>query len=140
MNCTITYDCWQMECCGTPFSVGDTVKWFVEKYEKIEQLNSPDDSWKTDYYYEAHSSDWQGILVLEGKVQTIKILYQKYMPSEEHPRLLVPVSGKTVEAEHVEGFEAKLDDMIPSAYIVDITEYTVRPVIRQAEEERLDLT
>ncbi len=57
MNCTVTYDCWQMECCGTPFSVGDTVKWFVERYEKIEQLNSPDDSWKTDYYYEAHSSD-----------------------------------------------------------------------------------
>ena len=54
--------------------------------------------------------------------------------------IVSPCQRRNSEAEHAEGFEAKLDDMIPSAYIVDITEYTVRPVIRQAEEERLDLT
>lgn len=26
-SCTIYYESWQMQCCGTPFSVGDKVKW-----------------------------------------------------------------------------------------------------------------
>ena len=38
MKCTVFYDSWQMECCGTPFSVGDIVKWLVLK---AEQLNTP---------------------------------------------------------------------------------------------------
>ena len=26
-SCTIYYESWQMQCCGTPFSVGDKVEW-----------------------------------------------------------------------------------------------------------------
>lgn len=131
MKCTVYYECWQMECCGTPFSVGDTVKWFVMIYDDAALLDSPVDIGKINYYYEAHSSDWQGILVLKGTVETIKILYQRYMPSAEEPQLLVPVSGETIEVKYVEGFEKKLDDMIPSAYIVCLNEYTVEPVTQE---------
>lgn len=28
-DCTVFYECWQMQCCGVPFSVGDVVKWLV---------------------------------------------------------------------------------------------------------------
>lgn len=134
MKCTVTYDCWQMECCGTPFSVGDTVKWFVKAYDTVERersdilsdsLKTYFDNWKTDYDYDAHSSDWKDILVLEGKVETIKILYHKYVPSVENPLIQIPVSGETVEVEHVEGFEKKLYDMMPSAYIVALSECTI---------------
>lgn len=27
MKCTIYYEAWEMACCGTPFSVGDVIKW-----------------------------------------------------------------------------------------------------------------
>ena len=40
------------------------------------------------------------------------------MPSVENPLIQIPVSGETVEVEYVEGFEKKLYDMMPSAYIV----------------------
>ena len=76
MKCTVFYDSWQMECCGTPFSVGDIVKWLVLK---AEQLNTPVNVGAINYCYEAHSSDWQNIFVLEGKVETIKILYHSYL-------------------------------------------------------------
>lgn len=91
MKCTVFYDSWQMECCGTPFSVGDIVKWLVLK---AEQLNTPVNVGAINYCYEAHSSDWQNIFVLEGKVATvykgniIKNLimdcqsYTKYRPNE----------------------------------------------------------
>lgn len=55
MKCNVFYESWQMECCGTAFSVGDTVKWLVYK---AEQLNTPVDIGEINYCYEAHSSDW----------------------------------------------------------------------------------
>lgn len=117
-----------MECCGTAFSIGDTVKWLVYK---TEQINTPVDIGEINYCYEAHSSDWQNLLVLEGKVERIKILYQKYAPSIEDSRLLVPVSGETVEAESVKGFEKEFHDMEPSGYIVTLNEYAIRPAAQE---------
>lgn len=128
MKCIAFYDSWQMECCGTPFSTGDTVKWLVYQ---TEQINSPVDVGEINYCYEAHSSDWQNLLVLEGKVEQIKILYEKYAPSAEDSRLLVPVSGETVEADRVKGFEKKIHDMEPSGYIVTLNEYTIRPAVQE---------
>ena len=53
------------------------------------------------------------------------ILYHKYVPSVENPLIQIPVSGETVEVEYVEGFEKKLYDMMPSAYIVALSECTI---------------
>lgn len=128
MNCTVFYESWQMECCGTAFSVGDTVKWLVYK---TEQINTPVDIGEINYCYEAHSSDWQNIFVLEGKVETIKMLYQKYVPSIKNSRLFVPVDGETVAVKRVEGFEKKIQDMELSGYIVGISQYTVRPAAQE---------
>ena len=52
-----------------------------------------------------HQINWRKLFVLEGKAETIKILYQKYEPTVNNPRVLVPVNGKLVEAERAEGFE-----------------------------------
>lgn len=128
MKCNVFYESWQMECCGTAFSVRDTVKWLVYK---AEQLNTPVDIGEINYCYEAHSSDWENILVLEGRVETIKILYQRYVPSIDNSRLLVPISGETVSAKRVEGFEEKLNDMELSGYIVGLNDCTIRPAAQE---------
>jgi len=47
------------------------------------------------------------------------------VPSVENPLIQIPVSGETVEVEYVEGFEKKLDDMMPSSYIVALSECTI---------------
>lgn len=26
-SCVVSYDSWQMQCCGDPFSVGDKIEW-----------------------------------------------------------------------------------------------------------------
>lgn len=80
-----------MECCGTAFSIGNTVKWFVCK---TDQLNASIDVGEINYCYEAHSSDWNKLFVLEGKVEEIKILYQKYAPSDRNSCLMLPVNGE----------------------------------------------
>lgn len=71
----VFYESWQMECCGIAFSLGDTVKWLVRK---AEQVTASVDIGRIDYCYEAHSGNWENLFVLEGKVQAIKILYQRY--------------------------------------------------------------
>lgn len=117
-----------MECCGTPFAIGDTIKWLVME---TEQLNIPVDVGKINYCYEAHSSDWHNIFILEGKVEAIKILYQLYASSESNPRLLIPVSGKVFDADTAKGFEKKLEGMKASGHIVALNEYVMRPAKKE---------
>lgn len=127
-NCIVFYEDWQMECCGTAFSTGDRVKWSVYQ---CNQLNSPVNVGKVDYCYEAHDSDWTKLSILEGKVRCIKILYQKYIPSEEDPKLLDPVDGILKESEIAKGFDEPYDGMDACGYIVEIENYSVRPAQRE---------
>lgn len=124
MNCNVYYETWQLECCGTVFSIGDTVKWLVCK---VEQIDTPIDIGEIDYYYEAHSSDWENIFVLEGNVETIKILYEQYEQKGNNSRILIPVDGKLIDTECASGFEEKIDDMRASAYVVHLKDCTIRP-------------
>lgn len=123
MQCVVFYEGWQMECFGTAFSIGDTVKWPVGKGT---QLNTPVQVGTIDYCYEAHDSSWQKLFVLEGIVENIKILYQRYAAASEDSRAMVPVCGEIVEVNRAKGFE-RFNSMEAGGYIVTLKEYTVRP-------------
>ena len=127
-KCIVFYERWQMECCGIEFQTGDTVKWLVcNSYPLI----TPVDVGKVDYCYEAHDSDWKKIFVLEGIVEHIQILYERYAPLKDNPKLLAPVSGKLIASNCAKGFEKDVDDMKPSGYIVDIIRYLIRPAKKE---------
>lgn len=125
-KCTVFYECWQMECCGTAFSKGDTVKWLVLENEEG-CLNTPVDIGQIDYIYEAHSAEWTKLFVFEGEVEEIKILYEKCMPSKDNAKLLVAVGGKLVASGTAKGFDKKIDGMDASGYIVSLVKCTARP-------------
>ena len=126
--CVVFYEGWQMECCGMPFAVGDNVKWLVLKET---QLNSPVDVGKVDYCYEAHSSAWEELFVLEGRVEKIDILYQNYEPSKDNPRYLVPVGGKLMPAKKTNDLEEDCDGMRATGYVVRLSGVTVRPAKKE---------
>lgn len=128
MNCVVFYEAWQMECCGAEFSVGDTVKWLVRK---AESLNTPVNVDVIDYCYEAHDSDRQKLFVIEGTVDAIKILYHKYSVSPNASRLLIPVSGETIETKRAKGFDKEINGMESYGYIVTLHEYTIRPAKKE---------
>ena len=127
-NCKVFYESWQMECCGRPFAIGDSVSWLVFRET---ELNSPVDVGRIDYCYEAHSSAWEELFVLTGRVEQIDILYQNYEPSEENPRYLVPVGGMTIPAEKAEGFEQDRDGMKATGYVATLSGVTVRPAKKE---------
>ena len=127
-KCTVYYEGWELDCCGTEFQTGDTVEWLVCDSCP---LITPVDVGKIDYLYDAHNSEWKNIFVLEGTVDHIQILYQNHAPSKDDPQLLVPVSGKLIESDRAEKFEKYVDGMRPGGFVVDIINYSIRPAKKE---------
>lgn len=132
-SCVVFYESWQMECCGTPFSTGSKVCWPVCKSDG----NNPNfyavDSARIDYEYDAHDCNydavhhvWPDLLILEGIVENIDLVYHQYAPSQEDPHCLVPIAGKTIVSQRAEGFEEKLGNFQISGYLVRIVGYQIR--------------
>lgn len=82
-KCTISYDYWQMECCGHKFEVGDKVHWLVSAC-MYDNDNLPD-SFDCNYSYEAHNSSYKNLEVLDG---TIRKIYAKYY-NDQNPNTLI---------------------------------------------------
>ena len=117
-RCTVFYAVWQMQCCGTPFSVGDKVEWTVLSNNAF---NSPVDIGKIDYCYDAHYAKGDKVLAFEGRVEEIKILYHKFIPSKDN-KSLIAVSGKVSDINYVNGWEDNIEDMKVVGYVVSLSD------------------
>lgn len=122
MTCKVLYETWQMQCCGKPFSVGDTVEWLVEK--SPEDLRKPRQIPNIEYFYEAHSSEWRKLMVLTGEVSDILIHYEKFEDGK-------PVDEKLQGSTSVDGYEDAIGVFKASAYIVGIIDGRVRPARKE---------
>lgn len=124
MDCTVFYEQWQMECCGTPFAVGDTIRWIVDK---TTDLDTPIDIGKIDYCYEAHSDEWEKLYVFTGRIQGIKILYERFEQAEDGSPMIKRVDGMLKDADAVDGLEDDVEEMQAGGYIVRLTDVEIRP-------------
>lgn len=125
-RCVVLYEDWQFECCGEAYAVGENIKWLVLR---VENIDIPIKTDKIDYYYEAHSSDYKKLFVLEGKINKIKALYEKYAESKDNPKLLIPVDGFLYDINSCQEKVGRKDDMAFSAYLVYIENFSIRPAL-----------
>ena len=123
-KCTVFYEIWQMQCCGKPFAVGDRIKWVVTN--DTEDILSAVNLGKIDYCYEAHTNKGR-FWALQGKVERIFILYQKYEPEKNKPNFSVPVQGKLIEVHRVQDSEKDKDGMEACAFLVEISNFVTEP-------------
>lgn len=148
-KCIIYYE-HMMEFITDVFKVGDTVRWMVVKPK--EGSRQPDIDRKIDYfcscdYYKDCSEIRERMFIAEGRVERIELVYDRLGPLKDHPdlwdmynysekkrELLVPVSHTLIDADHAEHFEAVVDGMKSSAYVVELAD----PSIRAAEQEDID--
>ncbi|MEU0053847.1 DUF6578 domain-containing protein [Streptomyces sp. NPDC006309] len=77
----VFYENWQMECCGTPFAVGDEVAWRLAAYGEAERREN------TGYGAEARvenhlGPEWEAL----GRVHAIELVHQEYLVHTD-PRL-----------------------------------------------------
>lgn len=111
-----------MQCCGVPFKIGDTVRWIVMK---LDSYKTPVDVGSIDYYYEAHSSNYEVLFILCGIVDEIRALHYKY---EELPnsKINIPVDGLTVNVESADGWDEPYENLDFSAYLVKLSNISIR--------------
>ena len=126
-NCIILYKNWQFECCGEDFEIGNNIKWLVLD---VEGIDIPTETDKIDYYYEAHSSDYEKLFVLEGKIKQIKAVYEKKRTVNDNPRLLVPADGVLEDIHSSKEKTEQKDGMKFSSYLVYIENYSIRPALK----------
>lgn len=119
MNCRVFYTCWQMQCCGDPFKIGDTIKWTVVKdYQLILSDDVTLDD--LDYVYEAHDHTAK-LFNFTGVVKRIWGLYEKYETSDKDPNFpLVSTHGELIEIDSVDGEEEPIGELEISGYVVEL--------------------
>ena len=127
-SCVVDYEDWQMQCCGTPFKLGDAVEWPVMKATRedhpwIEIVDS------IDYYYETHDSWSAEMLRLRGVVTDIKAIHIQYVPSPDNSRHLVAVSGSgiAVKVKKADGRDKDRKGMMFRGYVVTLNDFIVEP-------------
>lgn len=131
---TVLYEAWQMQCCGTPFRVGDMVQFPVLVWD--ETMRPPATGEVMDYLYEAHSDDMDQLFMLEGNVLQIKALFTHYQPSQVDPRLMLPCSEFTMSVDRADGWDDEQDGALLSAYIVVLGDCIVRAAARTDSIDR----
>ena len=109
-------DDWQIQCCGDPFKVKDTVTWTVVKWNfDTSNIKGLD---KVDYYYENHDvEDFE----LIGTVEHIQCIYQKYTLDTKN-NVYIPTEGilKDFKKEIATGYEENLNDFQFTGYLVTL--------------------
>jgi len=126
-SCTISVENWQMQCCGTPFSVGDKVEWLVYKHDRVSVVTGR----AIEYYYEKHSSDWRELLMLTGTVDEIKALFVSIElhpnPAENHNCTHHCVYRNHKVIEYADGWDKDSEELELGEYEVRLIDCTVRP-------------
>ena len=127
MKTKIFYDLWEMECCGVPFKIGDTIDWLVRNIDGIKDTIEVDNLY---YIYDAHNDDWENIYKLKGIVKTINIYYEKFEMKKVNGRnMLVPIpkTSKLVNTNSSNDYEKEIGEQKASAYVVELEDVTIRP-------------
>jgi hypothetical protein len=131
--CTILIDDWQMQCCGEPFSVGDTVSWLAARWDG-EPLTYMD-AGKIDYYYEHHSEDYKKLFKVTGKVAKIQALYCTLAPDPADPSGVtkIKIQGTAFPVLNMaDGYEEDIDGQEFDAYLVRLEDIKIMPA-KQSE-------
>lgn len=119
-TCVVYYSGWELECCGTPFSVGDVIEWTVTKKFQSDMEN-------IDYFYDGHDQvSLKDKVVLKGIVDKIQIEFVNFKHSEDGSNVLLPDERCIVYSETAEGFE-KHNAMELYGYIVTIRDFVTKP-------------
>ena len=127
----VWYSDWQMECCGEPFSVNDSVVWGLSEDLDVDWLDAVigSDLAAQVTHQEDHHDQVENVVVRTGKVRSIRCVYCRYGPAPGgDKRMLYPVPG-TAEirpAKRVDGTEGiRGGDLEFNGYLV---EFELEPI------------
>lgn len=106
----VFYVDWQMQCCGTPFAVGDTVTWTVGDATSISDWLTTVEPRGVDWTEEHHQEEYI-VGSVSGVVERIQAVWQTRAPNAVDPRLLERVEGSqfAIDVYTADGWEDEGD-------------------------------
>ena len=131
-TCNIHYDDWQMQCCGTPFSVGEVVKWPIAKWNAVWNAEW-DKKFATlslgtvDHCYDSHSSEYEKLSIIEGTVEKIYVIHGTIEPHPTEPKMNIRYPRKAVSVTYADGKDEDIDGYGFEGYFIILKDYTSRP-------------
>jgi hypothetical protein len=105
-------DSWQVQCCGEPFAVGDTVRWTLLAQpfdEEVFDAAGRREAVAT-HVEEHHGGAPEDAPLTEGRVRRVLAVTFEHAPVPGAPRTFawVPGSGRTQVRWRVDGWESEL--------------------------------
>ncbi|GAA5009358.1 hypothetical protein GCM10023317_45260 [Actinopolymorpha pittospori] len=124
---------WQIQCCGTPFTVGSEVTWTVTEpdAESLSPILGETRAAGVTYEEEHHGSEAAVIGSVHGTVRSIQAVHcQLASVPNTDPQILaaVPGSAVSVHVTHADGWDTggTIEDFC--GYVVDLEQLDFRPV------------
>ena len=121
---TVWIDDWQIQCCGDPFKVGDTVRWTAVPWKS--PLSDDVYEGTIDYYYENHAGKDDRVFEITGTVTAITALYAMMAADSVKPKWKVPVSWQSTAVDEADGDNDDVDDLTFQAYVVHLDKAMVQ--------------
>ena len=119
-------DGWQMQCCGTPFAVGDDVEWTLSSGCDIAWLKrvvGPEIANSISASEEHHGGLPDGAPTPNGVVTGIRAAWSEFaaLPGGD-PRTLHPVAGtqELVQVDRADGWERERQGLEFNGYVVEL--------------------
>jgi hypothetical protein len=133
----VSYEDWQMQCCGDPFKIGDSIDWLVYKWSG-NSLDTEDSLIGIDFIYDAHGTRVDNeMFSLHGVVIEIQAEYYK-TELRLHPRIHsgqkpVPtfVYEKSCSVTLADGKDKDIDGLEFGSYRVTLQDCVLLPVNRE---------
>lgn len=117
-------DSWQMECCGDPFAVGDSVNWNLTPQVDDEWLTAALGAALADEISlsEEHHDERREVPPTRVTVRGIRCAYCEYGPHPDLKKTLYPIPGTTelIQITQVDGSESRLSKRQFIGYVIEV--------------------
>ena len=123
-ECTVYYDLWQIQCCGDPFSVGESIEWTCISPSLSKNAHGRIIDFDEDHHASATH-------ILTGTIANIFAEYSEF-PKGEKEINYSKADTKFKEIQHADGWESELKDDDTTertfwGYVVELKDVTIKP-------------
>jgi hypothetical protein len=114
---------WQMQCCGTPFKVGDEVTWtLVEGSDRrsLAQVLGPQLAGQVTHVEEHHGRHPEAAPTTTGRIKQIRSVAVRYENTASDVAVSVPGSAKVIQVDLADGHDTDPRGARLVGYLVDL--------------------
>lgn len=134
MGTRVWIDAWRMQCCGDAFRVGSEIRWTLHRTPDLAHIAQVTDeavARSVELAEVHHDDDAADTIAVRATVLRIQAVRVRYGPVGDDPRMLHPIpgTGTLLDVTSADGWDAALDGLELSGYLVDLQSVQDAPAL-----------